>query len=252
MIFNMSGGGTGLNFKVIAYATEEALLAAAPAENTIGVITAAPITGWTFSHDEPAEAEEGMVWICVARYAEESSTPFNALKKNCIMMYPVSAQQYLNGEWCDTDTRIFQNGIWSSFSTEVLYLLKDGNQYIDITGGWSGIASDAIVLSKSVDSTPSGAGVPGYVSTQTINKIDVTNFNLISAQVDSLDKNMSIQLVGDSGVVGSGDTLTGAGVVTMDLQNVTGEYYIKFAVDGSYTTNHATASFTISEVKLER
>ena len=34
-----AGGGSHLNFSVKTYASEEALLAAAPKENTIGVVT---------------------------------------------------------------------------------------------------------------------------------------------------------------------------------------------------------------------
>ena len=80
------GGGAALNFKVLAYATEEALLTATPANNTIGIITETPITSWIFSATEPSPAEAGMVWITVNTY---SSVKFNALKKNGIQVYPI-------------------------------------------------------------------------------------------------------------------------------------------------------------------
>ena len=62
MIFNVTGGGgAALNFKVLAYATEEVLLAATSVENTIGIITETPITSWIFSATEPSPAAAGMV-----------------------------------------------------------------------------------------------------------------------------------------------------------------------------------------------
>lgn len=47
------GGSSPLNFKIVAYATEEELAAAQPKENTIGVITTTPISSWTFSAKKP-------------------------------------------------------------------------------------------------------------------------------------------------------------------------------------------------------
>lgn len=250
MIFNpntMPSHSLGLTFKIVGSDTEPT----ATSENLIWINTiVTDIPNWGFGAAEPAAATNGDVWI---RTGDSSPAAFNATKKNTIMIYPICAHQYINGKWQEVEAKIYCDNKWVNVPKAAVYLLKDGVQNIDLTGGWSGIASDAIVLSKSVDDTPSGVGVPGYVSTQTINKIDVTNYSLISARVDSLDKNMCIQLIGDSNnIVGRGDTLTGAGVVTMDLQSVTGEYYIKFDVDGSYATHHATASFTISEVKLEK
>ena len=118
MIINMTGGGGGaaLNFDVKAYATEEALLAAVPKENTIGVITQTAITSWAFSATEPAEPVAGMVWISTGN---SSGVAFNALKKNAIQVYPLSAKQYVDGAWVDVTAYSYQGGEWVGWITYI-------------------------------------------------------------------------------------------------------------------------------------
>ena len=78
------GGGAALNFDVKAYDTEEALLAATPKENTIGIITTTPITSWIFSATEPkipTDGDDGLVWFHIGT---TSPVSFNALKKTTL------------------------------------------------------------------------------------------------------------------------------------------------------------------------
>lgn len=110
------GGYNPLNFKVVAYATEEDLNAATPKENTIGVITAVPISTWTFSATEPTEPMEGMVWIYTGA---TSPVAFNALKKNGIQVFPVFAKQYIGGTWVEKTEKSWQNGEWSEWAIPV-------------------------------------------------------------------------------------------------------------------------------------
>ena len=106
------GGVIGLNFDVVAYATEEEMNAATPKENTIGVITSDKITAWVFSATEPTEPMEGMVWI---RSGTSSATEFNALKKNGIQVCPLSVNQYLSGAFGGKVAKTYQNGNWVSW-----------------------------------------------------------------------------------------------------------------------------------------
>lgn len=106
MIFNMSGGGgAALNFKVMGGTAEPSN----PAENTIWIDTDAKITGWLFSSHQPENPAEGMVWISTST---SSTAPFNALKKNVIMVYPLSAKQYVNGAWVNKTAKTYQGGKW--------------------------------------------------------------------------------------------------------------------------------------------
>lgn len=101
---NTSGGG-GLNFRVIGGTSAPSN----PNENTIWVNTATTITGWTFSASEPEKPATGMVWISTVT---SSPAEFNALKKNSIMVCPVSAKQYAGGAWAEKNAKIYKNGAW--------------------------------------------------------------------------------------------------------------------------------------------
>lgn len=150
------GGGTPLNFKIVAYATEEELAAAQPKENTIGVVTTTPINGWVFSAEEPTELQEGLIWI---DHNLQSSSSFNGLKKNTIKIYPGSARQYINNEWITVTALTYQNNQWIDWLT---YLYNNGDECIDITGGWQGRSwasvandgqvADSFVLTKNATS----------------------------------------------------------------------------------------------------
>ena len=119
-----AGGGTALNFKVIGNPQPETAKA-----NTIWVDTD-NITSWIFSATQPETAEEGMVWISIGTF---STAEFNALKKNSVMVYPLSAKQCVNGEWVGKTAQVYQDG-WSDLWNGELY--KDGNEFEAITGGW--------------------------------------------------------------------------------------------------------------------
>lgn len=121
------GSGGGLNFKVVGGTATPA----SPKENTIWVNTDAEITSWVFSATEPETPAAGMVWITTGK---SSTAPFNALKKNNITVYPISAKQYVSGAWADKTAKIYQNGAWADWWDGELY--DNGNQFTGVTGGW--------------------------------------------------------------------------------------------------------------------
>ena len=122
-----AGGGASLNFKVVGGTSAPA----SPKENTIWVNTSTAITGWVFSATQPT-GSSGMVWISTGA---ASTAPFNALKKNNITIYPISAKQYVSGAWADKTAKIYQNGAWANWWNGELY--ENGNQFTSVTGGWA-------------------------------------------------------------------------------------------------------------------
>lgn len=118
-----AGGGTSLNFKVIGNPQPETAK-----DNTIWVDTDVKITGWNFNAAQPETAEEGMVWFTTST---SSTAPFNALKKNNITVYPIRANQYVNGAWVGKTAKTYQNGAWVDWATS---LYKAGGVN---TAGWS-------------------------------------------------------------------------------------------------------------------
>lgn len=124
----MGGGGSDLNFKVIAVASESALPSTA-AENTIAVITTAPITSYVFATTAPTPPAEGMVWFATG---SASAVGFNAIKRNGLWVYPTGCQQYVSGAWVRKTAKIYKNGAWTEWTT---YLYNRGVINTDVTGG---------------------------------------------------------------------------------------------------------------------
>lgn len=165
---NGGSGGGGLNFSVKEYAPET-VLPSTGKENTIIVITDVKIASWIFSVTEPIAPAEGIVWIPTGT---SSAVVFNALKKNCVEVYPTSVKQYIGGEWVDMDAYIYQNGEWVQFSEifTSLYLYKAGDTCDSVTGGWGGSLGDGY-LSFGGDSTGTQANTKNKISFEGYTKL---------------------------------------------------------------------------------
>ena len=116
--YKSGAGGASLNFKVVAGTTEPTN----PKENMIWVKTSNKITGWYFSATQPENMAEGEVWFTTG---ESSEFAFNALKKNTLQVYPVSAKQYVSGAWVDKEAKSWQGGEWVNWIPPN-YLFKAG------------------------------------------------------------------------------------------------------------------------------
>lgn len=118
------GGGGGLNFKVVGGTTQPTN----HTENTIWVNTSVSITDWVINATEPTAPKEGMVWITTDK---SSSAEFNALKKNGIMVYPISAKQYIGGAWVGVTAKSYQGGEWVDWITpdDLFYYSKQSYKW---------------------------------------------------------------------------------------------------------------------------
>lgn len=171
-----SGGGSSLNFKVVGNPQPETAK-----ENTIWV-DAETISGWVFSATAPEAPQDNMVWI---QTITASPVAFNALKKNSIMVYPLSAKQYVGGAWVDKTAKTWKGNAWTDWAT---WLYDSGNEFTALTGGWAAVNRD-----KS-NTTTSGSSVTknedhiytknvsgGSRAPATANKIDLTPYKAIHA-----------------------------------------------------------------------
>lgn len=258
----MGGGGSDLNFKVIAVASESALPTTA-AENTIAVITTAPITSYVFSSTAPTSPTEGMVWVLTDK---TSIAAFNAIKRNGLWVYPLRCQQYVSGAWVEKTAKSYLNGTWSDWWDGSYY--KDGNQEIFVTGGWQKFAKNSNVNKVTFEASEIHFGVqyqtePGYGgSICTKNKINVTNLSALivkkSCQKVTGDESDTIRAAfglistakyvspaaGTAGWVARGGISPtqayGATKVytdtRLDVSNLTGEYYLSLA--NEWTANY--------------
>ena len=234
------GGGGGLNFKVVGGTTQPTK----PTENTIWVNTSVNIASWAFSATEPASPKEGMVWISTGT---TSTVEFNALKKNSIQVYPLYAKQYISGAWVSKAAKSYQGGEWQHWFR---YIYNAGDEYNDITGGWtsSGYTWDNGSTSFAIKSPTKNAdnmlftGTAGSSGTLpgigTENAIDLSNVSILEVDVNVIatssdgsstfylavmrTKNFSAGLVAHVG----GGNGTGEKTLQLDVSKLSGSYYI--------------------------
>lgn len=243
------GGGGGLNFKVVPGLTQPGTAS----ENTIWVKTER-IGAWYFSATQPEGMQEWDVWFPTGL---ESIAEFNALKKNGLQVYPLSARQYIDGVLVDKTAMSYLGGEWLPLWNGQLYM--NGNEYASVTGGWSALPF--------VGSTSSGSYTAGTVTKGaesivlatngnyrnntaviTGNKIDLTKYskmyiNVIAftkSNTDTLPWHSSHLYVADST---NSETDSTAGIASVKIQNtglhevnisgINGSYYVKADCYGS-------------------
>ena len=224
-----TAGGGGLNFNVVGGVTQPT----GPKENTIWVNTSNTVTGWALSFNEPAEPENGMVWI---RISTSGYNVFNALKRNTIAISPMAAMQYVNGAWEARESQISIDGEWRDF---VQYLVKAGDTIFPLKlvgksynagyqGEWSSAAATPGDGFITVAGTSYGYGI-AYVE-----DLDLTAFTTLTIEGSfELSGVMVKLLVWDNlgtyimdNVVRSADLPQGAGTVSLDVSGLTGKYIV--------------------------
>lgn len=258
MIFNMvCGGGNGslssLNFEVVIGTTKPLN----PRKNTLWVPTDLQFNSLSFDVSQPTNLQVNDIWI---KLGTISPIKFDILDDDnaSIFFCPIGVYQLVDS-WVNlTSSSMFWDGVkWIDFET---YLFKDGNQYINLTGGWqkrqdSGSWMD-VGLSESTISVLYSAkrdyGINAYVRTK--NLIDVTGYNELSIVLDEFSERFKLSLVDSNENEITSVSPTSTGTIAMSLANITGNYYINlYAYGNDYGTegdSYATAKFTVQEVKL--
>lgn len=236
--------GAGLNFGIVTYATEEALLAATPTENTIGVVTDTAVTNYIFSMTEPETPSEGLLWI---KTSNMPVATVNVLMDNAIVLGLVSCSQYVSGAWIKLEAHIYQSG-WTELKR---YLFNRGVIYTDFTGGINGtVQDDALYVTGNIATSYNKT----YTTKQTI---DLTDVNTIHGRVYSPTTNTDVYMritvttsAATGGRVVLANLITYAGgkppydspykEYVMDVSELTGKYYLGYqwgVVSGSSTVN---------------
>lgn len=174
MIFNMSGGGASLNFKVKGGTTQPEN----PRENDIWINTDAAITSWAFSVDEPTNPEEGMAWF----YTGASSVaPINILKDNGVTVYPISAKQHVGGVWVDKYAKTYINGEWTDWA---IFILDGVNHYETLTGGWHIYGSGSVNFTDKGMEIANSTSSTGNSDVRTQNTFDFSNYTRLLFDVE--------------------------------------------------------------------
>lgn len=257
MILNMTGGGAPLNFKVVGGTAEPA----SPAENMIWVNTDAEITGWVFSSEEPVSPDVGVVWIKTGR---SSAVAFNALKKNGVMLYPLSVMQYEQSTasaWVSRTAKTYRDGAWVDW-LDGSTLYASGDEIEQTTGGWSAQAFKAsndvgrlkapTVTKNAENMKVDLAGYSGgsyYCGClMTGNAVDLTGFTSIKINITAITASVYLRVASahsDGYTSEASLQISKTGESALDISSISGEKYIAIAIA------QVNASVTFDKIWLE-
>ena len=146
------------------------------------------MTSWSFSATEPANPENGMIWVTTGIGGDKN---FNALKKNELQVYPINnVKQYVGAVWVVVTAMNFKNGAWNLWWNGKLY--DNGDEFVSVTGGWqarsigvinaNGVKptveknTDTIVITHSKYAT--GAAL------EISNDIDVSDYDILTIDME--------------------------------------------------------------------
>lgn len=253
------GGGSELNFRVIGAAEQPV----SPRENDIWV-ECEGMTGWVFSVKQPEEAAEGLVWLSIGT---ESSVAFNALKKNKLTVYPVSASQYVGGAWVSRTAQSWQGGRWVSWWLPGT-LFADGIDATDLTGGWvskayiagtgyTGVTVDVSVSSDGVAAVLSaGKNRSTFVGTNKM--VDVSGYDTLRMVFSEATRSTSAGAIKACLYSDAGYTIAAEAAVVpvsgdtnlepeIDVSQLDGKYYIGYLM-WSWNTCALTAKMTMAKL----
>ena len=258
--FGGSGGGGGLNFKVVGGTTQPTN----PTENTIWVNTSVSITDWVFSAAEPTAQKEGMVWISTGT---ASGREFNALKKNGIQVYPLAAKQYIGGAWVDVTAKSYQDGAWGDWIPKgALYYKGDecennGGKWVNKpwavnSNGYNGVScTDIKRTDEDITMTLVHAGAGKSTTLIKENLLDLTDYSTLTFEYVASGNKYITFFAAPSGSTyySSGATMWGTmsgaeKVATIDVSALTGKYVVGVGV--AQSDDGQTSVVTLKEVIL--
>lgn len=236
-----SGGSGGLELTVCGGTTRPTKVT----HNTIWINTDVEITSHVLSSTEPASPVEGMVWVTIGAFGTvKMASPVGG---DWITVYPLSAKQYVSGAWVKKEAKSYRDGEWVDWWNGDLY--TGGNEYVTITGGWKAVNGDGLKVTFNSDKITVGTSgdTSGYeAAVYTKNKIDVTNFNTLTAVFSSIAFPASYSGQGvyvgltnintdscptDKLVASKQHTKTGSVTLSVDISKVSGPYYPVIVAD---------------------
>lgn len=256
------GGAGGSELTIVGGTTRPAK----PTQNMIWIDTDVEITAYTLSATAPEEPDDGVVWITIS--TDGPIKIASPVGDDWITVYPISAQQRINGEWIAKDTKNYQDGVWVEWLPEGA-LCWYGNECEHLTGGWGTAAwkvvSDATVNTQTFQITK-GTGYLLFEKTgdygavmHTKNLIDLTNVKAIhfKGEMSPAARDYWVAFhvwtkIGGTSAWSDASkaavktvTSTGRQDFVLDVSALTGSYYLGF---GIYSSSH---SVKIEELYLE-
>lgn len=241
-----------------------------PREGTVWVKTTEKITGWAIGAEVPENPADGTVWIFSG---QKGSVACNVLRKNQITVFPGQAQRYTGGKWENAEASLYTGGTWVQFSWDILWLYKSDADFETVTGGWSSgpyhhlrtgstsksatVTQEENCMSIKFPSASGGSATSGatryYVTVFANNPIDITAYQKLEIIVDSIDLVKKTYLLltekreskfTPAAIV----EFNAAGTYSIDVSQLTGEYYI--GINDSPADQYGSSTVKITQISL--
>ena len=214
---------------------------------TSGTITGVEWNSWT--HSFPGwTMTDGFAYIVTGGYNGDIVVDLSAVRNGLHYFCPNDCYMQHGGKWYRETAYVYRNNEWRQFSTWAQSwdgtLFYNGDQYTDITGGWTGANSYSPNLTATLYS--------GTITISTANAVDLSRFS-------------TLKFIGSGNGANSGGAYSakckifnesGAEVASRDFQNnntyamsvaaLSGKHYVRFTASGSRGNN-----LNISKVWLE-
>ena len=222
----------------------------AAGEGEVWINTATPISGWAYSSAEPVNPEEGKVWLIAGE-----GIALDTLVNGNIAICPAGAKQYVGGVWTAVEGRINRGGEWAATEPPCIYLYNNGDECVDVSGGFvshaykpNGISSTSViapVLSKNADSMDISLAVYYYgavFSSASLALDDVATIEVVYSSASGSGLSFLVtQTSGQHYAAEARATPEGSsGTATIDVSGLSGKYYFvtEIAATGGAVTIH--------------
>ena len=192
---------------------------------------------------------EGFVYIgSGGAYNDSSDVNLINVRNGIHNFCPCCCYQIEGGKWYRKDAYVYRNNAWLKFSTWAQQwdgtLFYNGNQYTDITGGWTGANSYSPNLTATLMS--------GTITISTANAVDLGGFSTLKFMGSGNGANSGgaysakCKIVNESGVEVASLDFQNNNTYAMSVAALSGKHYVRFVATGSRGNN-----LDISKVWLE-
>ena len=214
---------------------------------TSGLITGVEWNGWT--HSFPGHMmTDGFAYIGSGGYNSDIVVDLSAVRNGLHFFCPNDCYMQHGGKWYRETAYVYRNNEWKQFSTWAQSwdgtLFYNGDQYTDITGGWTGADSYSPNLSATLYS--------GTITISTARAVDLSRFSTLKFMGSGNGANSGgaysakCKIFNESGVEVASLDFQNNNTYAMSVAALSGKHYVRFTANGSRGNN-----LNISKVWLE-
>ena len=237
---NATGGKDRLRYRVYGGTTPPA----SPREYDFYIKTTTPITAFELNSWTNAQPTwfvgNGHVYIVSEVWNTDSINLVKDGNGISLPFLPKWCWQQINGQWYQMEAYIYRGG-WVKFSDYKDTppwsgtLFYNGDQYTDITGGWTGADSYSPNLRATLYS--------GTITVSTASAVDLSGFSTLKFMGSGNGANSGgtysakCKIVNESGVEVASVDFQSNGTYAVSVAALSGKHYVRFVAAGSRGNN---------------